>query len=93
MTLAFVFLPFVFMNLLRQIFVFIKNLSYDNCCDKPMSNHNHYFQHFFLRRVNLFFSISILMSKRQPLTVMPPTSNDGPYYTIWGLIDPKVSRS
>ena len=37
MTLAFVFLPFVFMNLLRQIFVSIKNLSYDNCRDKPMS--------------------------------------------------------
>ena len=40
MNLAFVFLPFVFMNLLQQIFVFIKNLSYDNCHDKPMSRQN-----------------------------------------------------
>ena len=43
MTLAFAFLPFVFMNLLREIFFFIKNLSYDNCRDKPMSTLNQLF--------------------------------------------------
>ena len=60
MILPFVFLPFVFINLLRQIFVSISNFSYVYCCDKPMSSLNQQSEPLKLKNVS---SLVLVFSK------------------------------
>ena len=69
MILPFVFLPFVFINLLRQIFVSISNFSYDNCCDNPMSSLNQQSEPLKLKNVSslvLVFSKYVNSDKKLP---------------------------